>query len=33
MLIPKDNSKLGIIIEFKRIKDTSPKIIDGGVIN
>lgn len=31
MLIPKDTSKLGIIIEFKRIKDTSPKTIDEGV--
>jgi len=31
MLIPKDTSKLGIIIEFKRIKDTSSKTIDEGV--
>ena len=31
MLIPKDTSKLGIIIEFKRIKDTAPKTIDEGV--
>jgi hypothetical protein len=32
MLIPKDTSKLGIIIEFKRIKDTSPKTIDEGAL-
>lgn len=30
MLIPKDTSKLGIIIEFKRIKNTAPKTIDTG---
>ena len=30
MLIPKDTSKLGIIIEFKRIKDIAPKTIDEG---
>ena len=30
MLIPKDTSKLGIIIEFKRIKNTAPKTIDAG---
>ena len=32
MLIPKDTSKLGIIIEFKRIKDTAPKTIDEGAL-
>ncbi|WP_238916680.1 AAA family ATPase [Clostridium sp. YIM B02555] len=31
MLIPRDISKLGIIIEFKRIKDTASKTIDEGV--
>ena len=31
MLIPKDKTKLGIIIEFKRIKDTALKTIDEGV--
>ena len=31
MLIPKNTSKPGIIIEFKRIKDTSLKTIDEGV--
>ena len=31
MLIPRNPSKLGIIIEFKRVKDTSPKTIDEGV--
>lgn len=31
MLIPRNISKLGIIIEFKRIKDTSPKTMDQGV--
>ncbi|WP_160683850.1 AAA family ATPase [Clostridium sp. C2-6-12] len=31
MLIPRNPSKLGIIIEFKRIKDTSPKTMDQGV--
>lgn len=31
MLIPRDKAKLGIIIEFKRIKDTAPKTIDEGV--
>jgi len=31
MLIPRDKTKLGIIIEFKRIKDTAPKTIDEGV--
>jgi hypothetical protein len=31
MLIPRNPSKLGIIIEFKRIKDTSPKTMDEGV--
>ncbi|AQR97819.1 AAA family ATPase [Clostridium saccharoperbutylacetonicum] len=31
MLIPKDILKLGIIIEFKRIKDTASKTIDEGV--
>lgn len=30
MLIPKDTSKLGIIIEFKRIKNTAPKTIEAG---
>jgi hypothetical protein len=30
MLIPRDISKLGIIIEFKRIKDTASKTIDEG---
>ncbi len=31
MLIPRDISRLGIIIEFKRIKDTSSKTMDEGV--
>lgn len=31
MLIPRDTSRLGIIIEFKRIKDTSSKTMDEGV--
>ncbi|WP_294407033.1 AAA family ATPase [uncultured Clostridium sp.] len=30
MLIPKDTSKLGIIIEFKRIRNTATKTIDAG---
>lgn len=31
MLIPRDTSRLGIIIEFKRIKDISSKTMDEGV--
>ena len=30
MLIPKDNSKLGIIIEFKKIKESNSKTLDKG---
>lgn len=30
MLIPKDTSKLGIIIEFKRIRNNSSKTIEAG---
>ena len=32
MLIPRNSLKLGIIIEFKRIKDTSPKTMDEGAL-
>ncbi|ETJ35634.1 hypothetical protein Q604_UNBC10001G0001, partial [human gut metagenome] len=31
MLIPKDITKTGIIIEFKKIKETKPKTIEAGV--
>ena len=31
MIIPKDELKPGIIIEFKRIKDTAPKTIEQGI--
>lgn len=31
MLIPKDITKTGIIIEFKKIKETKPKTIESGV--